>query len=297
MLGLSAALALVAAACGGPRPVGGAATVSAAHPASQRAEAVVVATLQAAQRAGYERHDLPAYMAQWAPDATLTAARGPKPSPFDRTLDRATIYATRAERFFRPPTDGRTLRWRDVRVRVTPGAADSGAPADPTRRADHATVAWRAVTRHGDGAEEVAEVYELRRTGRGWQVVRNRFWPLWTQESGKKVRYYTPATWRKLDAWATRTPCFGGRCPSRLLSAWRFEEAWQEAKRMSQRPGGATAHAWLLRGICAVLSGHVSDARPSFVRARLLDPKLPLPPWRSATSATRSRLSPSPTSP
>ena len=227
----------------------------------------MVESLQDAQRAGYERRDLAAYMGQWAPNATLTAARGPKPGPHDRTLDLATIRATRAERFFRPPTDGRTLRWQDVRVRVHAGAA---------------TVAWRALSQHSDGSEVVAEVYHLGRTATGWRVMHNRFWPLQTRENGRKARDYTPQTWQKLDAWAERSACFGGRCPSRLLSAWRFVDAWREAVRISQRPGGATAHAWLLRGICAVLSGNVADARPSFDRVRSLDPTLALPPWRSA---------------
>ena len=227
-----------------------------------------MAWLQRAQRAGYERHDLAAYMGQWDPNATLTAARSASKGPYDRTINLATIRATRAERYFRQPKDGRSLTWSRAQVSI---------------KGQGAEVSWRALSRHSDGTELVAETYALRRTAKGWRVVSNRFWPLETQETGKRVRVYDAATWSKLDAWAARPACFGGRCPSRLLTAWRFAEAWREASRISQRTGGATAHAWLLRGICAVLSGHVADARPSFDRARQLDATLPLPPWRSAS--------------
>ncbi len=239
-----------------------------------------MAWLQEVQRAGYERHDLTTYMSQWAPGATLTAARAATPGPHDRTLTLDAIRATRTERYFKPPTDKRTLRWQDVRVRVAPPEPPgSGQPPGSARRA---TVTWLALSTHEDGSELIAERYELRQTGGSWRVTRNRFWPVWTLERGHKKRVFSPAVWRKLDAWASRQACFGGPCPSRLLTGWRFVDAWKAAVRISERPGGASGHAWLLRGICAVLAGQVADARPSFEKARALDKAIQFPPWRSA---------------
>ena len=231
----------------------------------------LVAWLQAGQRAAYERHDVKSYLSQWSKDAEIIAARGAGSGPFDRRLSRDQIEQTRRERYHRPPEGPKSLSFQDVRVTVS---------------GEVATVRWRALSRHPDGAEMVAEKYDLIRDETGyWLIKTNRFWPLWVQEGKRPKRVFSPAEWTKLDQWAERKACFGGRCPSRLLTAWRFYDAWREAVRMSERPGAA--HAWLLRGICAVLSGQVADAEPSFVRALQLDAKIQLPPWRSSEAARR----------
>ncbi|MCO4763132.1 MAG: hypothetical protein KC502_16565 [Myxococcales bacterium] len=229
--------------------------------------------LQSVQRAGYERHDLPTYMRQWAPEATLTAARTARAGPHERTLTHNQIRQTRTERYHRRPADGRSLTWRDVHVH------QGG-------KATHIT--WLAHSKHADGAELIAERFVLRRGAAGWRVVHNRFWPVWTQEKGRKRKTYSPETWKRLDVHAQRRSCFGQRCPARLLAAWRFGDAYVAAKLLTERPGGTSAHGWLLRGICAVLSGHVGDARPSWLRARALDPTIALPDWRSAANLPAS---------
>lgn len=224
--------------------------------------------LQRLQRAGYERHDLAAYLSQWHPTATLTVGRRGSAGVHDRTLNRAQIQWTRSERMFLPPEGPKKLRFREVEV--------SG-------RGRTLVVKWLAQSTHSAGEELMAERYSLVYENKRWWVTQNRMWPVWTVDGKRPKRVYSEEVWRRLDAWAERASCFEGRCPSRLLTAWRFRAAWLEAKRISERPGAA--HSWLLRGICAVLAGQVKDAQPSFDKALRLDPTLQTPPWRSAVRA------------
>ena len=260
---------------------GGGAKASEPHLARSAEETAAITWLQASQRAGFERHDLVAYLAVWAPEATLTVARGPAVGPYDRTLDHDQIVATRSERFFRPPQGTPKLRWTEVRV------------AQPD--ADHLEIAWIAHSETLDGGERVAERFVLRRSRPGepgvFRVVSNRLWPLWLIDGRRLPVAFDAPTWAHLDRVAAEPACRGGPCPSALLAAWRFEEAWQAAKRQKIEVDAlivapqVLAERWALRGICAVVSGHVDDAEPSFRVALQLWPQIELPPWRSAAAA------------
>ncbi len=255
---------------------------SALHAAENPEERALLAWLQASQRAGFERHDLAAYLAAWAPDATLTVARGALAGPYDRTIDFAAITATRVERWHAPPVGTATLRWREVRVAID---------------GDGARVTWLAESQSADESDKVREIYTLRRARRGesgrWRVVSNRLWPTWSIEGAGPPVNYDAATWARRDAAAAVPGCDGGRCPMALLGAWRFVEAWQRAQTLTTAlaPTVAAVKAaqiWADRGMCAVLAGHVEDAEPSFRRALALWPAVPLPLWRSAAFARQS---------
>ena len=274
----ASALALVLLSCGG-------ADLTAPHPPSGE-EADAVAWLQASQAAGLLRHDLTTYLAVWAPEATLTVARGPEPGPHDRTLDYAAIAATRAERFFAAPTGTRRLHWTEVH------AAQAG---------ERLTLRWVAHSAGDDDSDRVAERFELRRSRAGepagWRVVYNRLWPTWQSEGKAPPVVFDHATWKALDDRATEPACSGLPCPRALLAAWRFGEAHDAARAWTEQPGlpqkGPEAtERWLWRGLSAVFSGRVADAEPSFAQALALDPAVQLPPWRSADAARRKAPGP-----
>ena len=252
-----------------------------AHAPTSTDERAAVAWLQASQHEGFTRHDLAAYLAVWAPEATLTVARGEAPGPYDRTLDHGQIVATRRERFFRPPQGTPKLWWTAVTVAWT--------------AADRMQVAWVAHSETQDGGERVAERYELRRSRpgepAGFRVVSNRLWPLWIIDGRRLPVAYDAPTWAHLDRVAAETVCFGGPCPSALLAAWRFEDAYAAARRETEGldetkvTAQVAAERWALRGVCAVVAGHVEDAEPSFAQALRRWPQIELPPWRSAEAA------------
>ncbi len=242
----------------------------------------VIESLKDSQVAGVERHDLPAYLSVFAGEATLTVGRGPWPGPFDRTLAMPAIVATRTERFYAPPPGEVRLRHRDVEIQAEAGRL---------------IVRWLAERVAEDGIEVVREVFVLRPArpaeGSGWLIVHNRLWPEWQQDAGQPPRRYEAATWAALDAAAARPDCESGPCPLAMLEAWRFVEAHEAAIRWSEGlPAGArgddAAARWVLRGLCAVFSGRVADAQPSFGRALAADPAANLPPWRSAAAARRA---------
>jgi hypothetical protein len=250
------------------------ATSDAARPA---AAAALIATLQAAQRAGFERHDLDAYLRIWAPDATLTAARAEAPSPHDRVLDRAAIEATRRELYFAPAPADASLRWRDVVVAVV---------------GHRARVSWLAVSVAEGEETTVEERYVLRRDGAGapWRVEHNRFWPRATVDADGQRKVYDAGTWAALDHAAAARRCAGGPCPDALIAAWRFAEAHKAARAWTTALGAGAkgedaARRWLWRGITAVYAGQVADAAPSFRNALAADPAVVLPPWRSGAAA------------
>lgn len=252
-----------------------------AHAPISTDERAAVAWLQASQHEGFTRHDLDAYLAVWAPEATLTVARGPEPGPHDRTLDHDQLVETRRERFFRPPQGTPKLWWTDVTVAWS--------------AADRMQIAWVAHSETQDGGERVAERYELRRSRPGepvgFRVVSNRLWPLWIIDGRRLPVAYDAPTWAHLDRVAAETVCFGGPCPSALLAAWRFEDAYAAARRETEGLDEAkvtaqvAAERWALRGVCAVVAGHVEDAEPSFAQALRRWPQIELPPWRSAAAA------------
>lgn len=269
-------------AAGGRQPDGAqpAAGGPSTRPALSPEAKALLAWLQASQRAGFERHDLPAYLAVWAPEATLTVARGEAGGPYDRTLNMAQIRATRAERFFAPAPQPSRLWWTEVRVHLA---------------GSRATIRWIAHSETPDGKERVAEVYHLRRSRpgepEGYRVTHNRLWPLWQMDGRRLPIAFDHVTWAQRDADVLRQRCNEGPCPDLLLAAWRFEEAWQAARRITELvdPGDAQAAAhWALRGVCAVVSGHVADAEPSFRQALLRDPQIGMPPWKSADAARRA---------
>ncbi len=240
-----------------------------------------IISLQVSQMSGIERHDLAAYLAVFAEEATLTVGRGAVPGPFDRTLTQLEIVATRTERFDSPPQGEVRLRHRAVEVE---------------RESGRLIVRWVAERTSQDGVDSVREVFVLRPArpveGHGWRVVHNRLWPLWQQDAGQPVVRYDAATWALLDAGAARRGCDGGPCPAALLAAWRFVEAHEAAIRLTtQLPRGAKGEAaaalWAMRGLCAVFCGRVGDAQPSFSRALVADAAVELPPWRSAVAARR----------
>src|SRR5262245_16583734 len=62
--------------------------------------------IQESQQAGFERHDLDAFLAIWADDAKRIVGRTEKPDKYDTVLTRAQLEATHKLRFAVPPPKG-----------------------------------------------------------------------------------------------------------------------------------------------------------------------------------------------
>src|SRR5262249_32926677 len=119
-----------------------------------------------------ERGDVDAYMRPWADDGVMTSGRGPEPGPYDVSLARNQIEATRKVIFARLPKAGFEV---------------SG--VETTIARDAATVDWSTAVDVGDRMDLFRERYRLRRTPQGWRIVTLRYWPTGQRSSEGRVRF------------------------------------------------------------------------------------------------------------
>jgi hypothetical protein len=216
------------------------------------------------QRAGWERHDLEGYMAQWASEARLVAGRAPEPGPHDWSLQREAIRATRQVRFAEPLPVGRSMNVELVAF---------------TLEGDGALLQTRTTLRQPGYVEAVGEHYRLHRSEAGWRVVENRWWPLETIAGAERI-VYDEAYWQAADAEVEAARAAGepGALVDALTRAYRFPEALEAMRAWTAEPD-APAALWLVRARLALLVGEVSDGREAWERARQLDPTVPAPPF------------------
>jgi len=218
-----------------------------------------------AQRAGVERGDLQAYLAQWTKDARIIAGRGPIKGEFEITLDRQQIEDTRRLRFsWRPVEYGNwKLGFRDVQTTIT---------------GDHAQMKLKSTVTVAYSRETVGEIYKLRRTKDGWRVYENRFWPIETKQAINRITKYDAATWKQLDADVDRFK--NEDKPLQVLgalqAAYRWKEAHKQAKTVFSSPK-ISAREWLSRAGTALQAGDADDAIYSFKMAKKIEPQLEIP--------------------
>ena len=222
-----------------------------------------------AQRAGFERHDLKAYMRQWTDDAQIVLGRSAEPDKSDVVLDRKQIEATRRLMFRDMLDPALKLNHEDVQVEVT---------------GDRAELRVRTTATFEGGFEAGREIYRLRKTPDGWKVFLNRWWPTKTQ-SGAETITYDAATWKSLDDRVTKARQDGDphELISALRSAYRFAEAHATARKLTDRPD-ATVDDWVSRGFAALYAGDADDTLRSFEKARTLDPDASVPPFARGDS-------------
>ncbi|MBI1375728.1 MAG: hypothetical protein GC159_23715 [Phycisphaera sp.] len=217
----------------------------------------------AAQRAGYEQHQLEAYMQLWADDAKLIGSRDAAGTDHPVEMGVEQIRLTRKLTFQRLAGDEPLrLVFGDQRVTIDGDTAEF--------RVESSTV-------RGAGYFKVGEVYKLRRTDKGWRVYENRWWPI-EQKSGGSLTRFNAATWRDLDDDADAAKLSGDdrNAAVKLYVAHRFTEALRHAI-VHCSTGQASATDWALRGWIAVQAGKGDDAVKSFNKARELEPRISVP--------------------
>ena len=264
---LSGALAVVALCACGPKPGPG----GPAGPASAEDVAAIKSVVFDAQRAGFIRHDVDAYMAQWTDDATQVSARAEQPGPYDFRMTRAQIEATKRLRF-----DGSSIinaiEFRDPKIEVDGDGA-----------------VMHVVSQVGmmDSSETVGEIYKLRRTPEGWRVHENRFWTISNMQHGEVVQW-TPERYAALDERVERERADGDtyELGIALMEAQRYPEAYAAFKQVTEAQD-VEAYDWVMRAQLAMLVGEVEDALASYAAALALDASMPVPAYAHKTRSGR----------
>jgi hypothetical protein len=216
-----------------------------------------------AQLAGWERHSIGPYMAQWSDDARVIVGRSENPGKYDLVLSRDQLEATRRMLFQDKPS--LKLVFENARVEVKGNKAVL-----------RVQTTWK-VKGSPEFSQAVQEVYRLRRTGGGWKVWENRAW-LTSKVVGTEVRQFDEKTWKKLDARVEelRGAGSGLELAFALCEAYRFAEAHQTAQKYTSA-GRASADDWRLRAFFALQAGDAKDAKMSLDKAQSLDKKTPAP--------------------
>jgi len=221
------------------------------------------------QRAGLVRGDTAAYIAPWARDGRWVMQRGPEPKQkYELIVDYKRGLA-RAELRSAGEHTTRTLEHEKTEVLFS---------KDGTL----ARYVCTAVVQQEGYTEKVREIYLLRRTGSGWRIYENRFWPKMTL-IGTKLKLFGSEYWAHLDQAVSDTA--KGDEPVNhvyaLMDAHRWAEAYASEQALT-KSGGAKASDWALRAVVALVVARVNDARYSVRKARSVDPKVRLPPWAAA---------------
>jgi len=232
-------------------------------PADQRSEEIRE-TVFTAQRAGFLHHDVDAYLEAWADDGRLVIGRGPEPSEHDTTWDRERLEASRHMRFAAEPPDDRQMEHADVEVRLEGDG--------------RAELRCRTTTRTGRMVEVVDEIYRLQRTEDGWRIVENRAWPVRVGTPDDMVEYdaeaYRDADRAVADALDRGPPAAAARV---MMAAWRFEEAYDVARRAVEEDPTPDALDVLAR--LATLLGEREVAVDAYRRLHEASPDAGLPEW------------------
>lgn len=216
-----------------------------------------------AMKAGFEKNDVDAYLSVWADDASLTGGRGETPGPYDVTLDRKQIEATKRLIASMPRSVSMVVRFEDVKVDV---------------KGDEAEMRCRTVVEMGtDSMEKVGEIYRLAKTKDGWRIKSNRYWLLDTRY-GDKEQAHDAAAWKKLDAAVEEAKTKDDReaLVYALLDAWRLEEALKEARVLVKERPDSAANMGLYASL-ARLTGNADEALEVYRRIHAKWPDAPVP--------------------
>jgi hypothetical protein len=235
------------AACGGGGPESQTAQQTSVE------DAVVERLIVDSQRAGFERHDLEAYLAPWADDGLIVIGRGPEASPHDHAITRAQNEAIKRLRFAGRPPRGARMSHAEARVEVD---------------GDQAVMTVQTSFRSEGVVEVVRERYTLARRAGRWQITENRWW-LEAAGFGDESIAYDAERWAELDAAVESARESGDRerLAFALAAASRHAEALALWKEITVEPD-ASGRAWSARALSALLSGDADDALASFHRAR-----------------------------
>jgi tetratricopeptide (TPR) repeat protein len=257
---------LLAAGCDSPAKNNISVAPSSPAPAQNGAEGAELAKIvQASQQAGYEKHDLPAYLSIWADDARSISGRTEKPDKYDTVLTRAQVEAIARLRFAVPPPKGAKVEFKDVQTEV---------------KRDEVTVRYRVSIRQPRRRETSDEIFRLQKKDGKWKVVEHRSWPVEYQGSDY-ILTYEATTWKAYDDRVGQVATLGEKLAA-LIDGKRHAEAHAAAKEWTKEAAGKAANTWFTRGLTAMSAGDAADARASFKKALELDPEINMPEYARA---------------
>jgi tetratricopeptide (TPR) repeat protein len=248
--------ALLAAGCGAPTK-------------DDADGAALAKRIQESQKAGFEKHDLKAYLSIWTNDAKVIEGRAETPDKYDTVLTRDQVEATRRLRFAVPAPKDLTMVFKDVQTEV---------------KGDRATVRYRATIKQPRRAETADEIFLLRREAGEWKAYENRSWPVEIRGSDY-IETFEAGTWKALDEQATRVATLGEKVGA-LNHGRRYADAYAAAKEWTKTEG-KFADPWVSRGLMAMAVGDAADAKASFAKALDLDPNANMPEYARAAAKAK----------
>ncbi|MCB9547361.1 MAG: hypothetical protein H6706_16140 [Myxococcales bacterium] len=230
--------------------------------ADDAAQVRVVKAIKESERAGFERHRLPAHLDLYTRDAVFVRGRGEAPGPYDVQMTRAQAQALLALEYAAPPSRTDRLFFEE------PEFDAAGTPP---------TVTLRISRNFFGGNDVISRRYTLRQEGGRWRVSAVRTWPIEEHVADSDITF-NDAFWAQVDAIVDRQGTF--ELVEKLEDyryARRYREAWTLLVQMTAR-ADATAADWSQRAAYALRLGDVDDARASARKALALDALADLPP-------------------
>jgi tetratricopeptide (TPR) repeat protein len=227
--------------------------------------------IQESQQAGFERHDLEAFLTIWTDDARWSEGRTEKADKYDTVLTRGQIEATYKLRFAVQAPKGVKVEFKDLQTETN---------------GDEATVRYRVTISQPRRAETADEVFRLRRKDGKWKVYEHRSWPV-EHRGSDYIQTFEAATWKALDEQANRVATLGEKVAA-LIQGRRYKEAHDTAKEWTKE-AGIFSDPWVSRGLTAMAAGDAADAKASFKKALELDPNANMPEYARA-AATKKEI-------
>jgi hypothetical protein len=231
--------------------------------ASERG-ARLLALLHAAQTAAWLEGDAAEYLALFAPDESVVAARGPEAGAYDVHFSPA-AYAALLRNQSRQPVRG------PFQVQT---------PVLEHESSEVHSLAGRevvSVVRHFDGfssKERVEERFEFVQRAGQWRVVSLWYYPLSSIELTETS--YDRAKLPELDSKAERKDQPAEDRAYSLFAALRYAEAADAYCELAKAPKAA-AEDWLSCGYGALFAGDPARAEAAFQSAERIDPLLQVP--------------------
>lgn len=229
----------------------------------------IIAVVTDSQKAGFEKHDIEAYLAPWSSDAKLISGRGPDAGPHDLVLDRSQIEATKRLRF--------TGQAPDIPFN----------PIDPivTLDGDTAQLQWTMNSGTDEYVESVDELYKLRRTDGVWEVYENRFWNVLSGPRSQPTKH-DAAHYALQDAAAESAKASGDQEAEMraLLAGARLHDAHLLATRIAASE--STKEHWAQVAWIALVVGEVDVAKQAVCSAKAIDSKMELQQWAAGVTCS-----------
>lgn len=233
-----------------------------APPTDAQAESRLVKAVKEAERAAFEQHRLPGYLALFTPDAVWTHGRSATPDAHDVVYTRASKEGFLRLELAAPPS-------RDKRLFF------EGPQVDLAANPPYLQV---KIGRHFFGGRDLIEVrYTLRPVGGAFKVAAVRTWSLEEQVADVHLKF-TDEFFKHADGLADAP---GTPTPEEVLENLRWARRYGQAHALTialTEAPDATAQHWRMRAETALRAGQLDDARLAMKRGRAIDPLLEAPP-------------------